>query len=307
MIFAGILVGVAALIVGSQWMAGPKFPRLEAGPWLGSKRTRGGRVNHIDAHGRRFRVTLRRAMQDLYAQVDVPLVTPAEATRAGPVEGLGFKSVELLEDEDEDWWLVYSGSDRWRLLREPMAETNPAMDEGPKLVGDDRRVRVLVDEGHIGLGFGRVDGARLDGILAGMAELADVLESALLHEWTRLHDELGLAVQGTRAAGSTDGFLVNVGPERIIVRLRHPIYIEEVGHAEHIEGEAPDDPVLGMLLRGRGDLSLLTGDVVEPLLAVLHAFPGSRLLDDRIELKLPDSDQLVERVELGLALARALR
>lgn len=297
-------VGVVALVLGTQAMAGSRLPQLTDGRWREEVTRTSGREALVDCHGRTFTVRVRTANQDLHGEVEVALATRIEAVRAGPVEGLGFKDVELVELDA--WWLVYTGADRWRLLRLPFRESNPAMDDGPQRFDDRRRVRAVVDGHTLALGFRQIDGPRLDGILAGMAELADVLERALLAEWHRL-GELGLTVDNASAAGSVDGHLVRAVPGMLTVYLREPLPFDEVGHIDHVEGHAIPDPVLGMLLAGRGALGALASPaLVEPLLAVLHAYPGSRLLSDRVEMVLPDDTQLVERLRLALDLARAL-
>ena len=123
--------------------------------------------------------------------------------------------------------------------------------------------------------------------------------------------------------GWVDG--INVGvviDDDLDTRITAAFHNEELAedllilHQDRLVGDVDlDDPVLSMLVAARCStpdtlraLSRAEG-VSEALLAVVHAYPGSRVVGDRVELVADRvlADQLADDVDSVIALARGLK
>ncbi len=306
-IFVGVVVGALVMLTPTILILTlrPPQPRLDGLTPEGRRifHGRAGRRHRAKAEGRRFRVYTRTAMQDLYACVAVPLAHEPEGTlRLGPVEAFGFTSVTLT-----DGTLTYTGSDRRRLLHDPLNQ-HPALDDGPRPDGDGRRVHHQLADGHLMLGFRQVTDERLPGILRAMAALADTIEAEFQRPWVELCDRYGLSGGRGLVQGRIEGCEVIVEPG--LARLRHGLELPagfSLGHKDRVDGQPLGNAVVDLCLRvvAAGDFRL-DNDQVEPLLEVLHGRPGSMLQEETLSVVVDDED-LAGGVRAALALVSALR
>lgn len=298
---AFILVATVVLITATL---GTPPPRISLATPDGPRFFHGreGRRHAMEWGGRRFRIYTRTAMGDIYACIEVPLREQPERTLVlGAVEEFGFQSVTIT-----DATLSYVGSDRWRLLHDPLGQ-NPALDDGPHPEGDGRRVHIRFRDGHLLLGFRQVDDDRLPGILSAMNALAGAIEDEQLREWRELGEAFDLDFGFGHASGDIEGCAVQV-TDRVLIHhgLELPANFQ-LAHKDHLDGEGLGDPVVDLLLQAvePGDFRV-DHDAVEPLLKALHGHPGS-VLDATTLTLIPGDAGLRDALACGLALVRALR
>ena len=298
--FVVVICAVPALLVGLTRSPGPRLDGLEpAGP--ATFHGREGRRFLTTRGGRELVVYVRSAMSDLYCCVEVPLSPcPTGPVELDAVEAFGFTSARLGEGT-----LAYTGSDRWRMLHDPLHE-HPALDDGPRLEGDGRRVHVRLEDQRLLVGFRQVTDERLPGILDAMCALAEAIEARLRRPWDELAEAHGLVGGYGLLCGEIDGVPVRVEPEQ--VRLGHGLDLPEgivVAHKERLDGEALGDPVLDLCLRTTAPWSV-EPQAAEALLEVLHGRPGSRLTTEELEVRIV-GEELEPALLAGLRLVEALR
>ncbi|HJN73076.1 MAG TPA: hypothetical protein QGF58_03985 [Myxococcota bacterium] len=245
---------------------------------------------------------------------------------AGPALAVwGLTSVQLRLDDGAWGRFICTGDNPRRLLSALLAD--PPAAAVP--TGRERFVVAAhIDEGMLTIGLRGAD---------------ELLVLAWLPEWETLLSELERVVEGPfretaertglrlvlsegpwpQLKGWVDG--INVGvviDDDLDTRITAAFHNEELAedllilHQDRLVGDVDlDDPVLSMLVAARCStpdtlraLSRAEG-VSEALLAVVHAYPGSRVVGDRVELVADRvlADQLADDVDSVIALARGLK
>jgi hypothetical protein len=142
-------------------------------------------------------------------------------------------------------------------------------------------------------------------------ELAESLEGTWLLAWKVAGSARGLRLEGLKLLGEMQGFQVVVDAEEgTLIEARGPLRKLKAVHADIGLPDATKTglPVLDMCL-AVATSEPVEEDLVEKLLPVLHAWPGSRVDHDIVTLSSPTLviDGLGERIDEVVALAVALR
>ncbi len=143
--------------------------------------------------------------------------------------------------------------------------------------------------------------------------LVAVLEEPWLEAWSSAGQARGLSLTADRLSGELDELSVEVFVEDGQTHIRVEGDLRDVT-AAHKDVDIPDaaptgNAVLDMTLRVRQGEGPLEDQVVETMLPVLHAFPGSMLNDGRVLMRIPGTvvEGIGDRIDEALALARAVK
>ncbi len=227
----------------------------------------------------------------------------------------GFRSVVLRPDKGDLWRLAFVGGDRFSLLG-GLNRWDPSRDKGavPKETGNE--VQVRLSPGWLELGYRGVTPDRMERLVAAQAALVDALEAEEDRPWREVVERYGLARTGDELRGEIEGRDIEVSCVRGSAIISVPCDTPLVAaHKDCIDGTRQlANPVLGMLIGVRGppelDIDDLLDDeeVVGHLLAVVHAWPGSRVESGRIRLTAPKRIrlELADCIEHVVSLARML-
>jgi len=276
--------------------------------WLGEVHDR-----HIRAE---FRLDPKRS---IYAKVRV-------ARRKRLTEGLtlhahdypalkqfGFRSLKLEHDKDDLWRLVFVGGDRFALLAD-LNRWDPSRDKGavPKPTGNEVEMRLC--DGWLELGYRGVTTDRMKRIVEAQTALVEALETEEERPWTEAQERWDLNREADRLTGEVDGrpLSIHYGGEGTTIEVPCDTPLT-AAHKDWLEGgRSLANPVLGMLIGVKGpegiDTLLENEELAEHLLAVVHAWPGSRVAPGSVVLRAKTRLrlELAESVEHVLALARML-
>ena len=267
--------------------------------------------------GRKLRVEFRfDPKRRIYAKVQVERRRPLteglslDADQHPVLRQFGFRTLRLEHDQGDLWRLCFVGGDRFSLLAD-LDRWDPSRDKGavPKETGNEVEVRLC--DGWLELGYRGVTTDRMQRILKAQVELVDALEWEEDRPWAELTARHQLERAGDELRGEVDGRALEVSCVAGQTTIRAPCATAlEAAHKDHMPDSRPlANPVLGMLVAAHGppelDLDALLDDedLAESLLAVVHAWPGSRVADGAVTLRAPTRI----RLELDEAVAHVLR
>ena len=253
----------------------------------------------------KLRVELRRDLSDGLA---------LSASVYATLHEFGFRSLKLVEGS-ASWRLVFIGGDRFSLLAD-LNRWDPSRDKGaiPKDTGNEAEARI--GDGWLELGYRGVTEDRMARIVSAQVALVEALEIEEDRHWVELQAAHGLERNGDEMRGVIEGVAVDISCVQGVTRIKTACKTElEAAHKDHLEGSRSlKNPVLGMLVGVRGpadlDIDALLDDeaLVEDLLGVVHAWPGSRVRPGSITLhatvrireKLADAVEHIVRLTKGL-------
>lgn len=263
-----------------------------------------------------------------YVQVATVPALPVPAGFGMSPEGLGTAIVKMAGGQD-----VQIGDsfvdDRARIRGQNEADIQALFEDAllrqacMTLFASSRYNRIA--DGQVVLEKRAWNGDEIYALLSQALDTAVALDQARVRPWQHLatkHDlQLEVGRQNITAAGTVDGFVVEargvLQPGRTVIKVRLPEAVPaglKVVSGDKAGAVALGDPILDGMISASGAppetlRALLRGDALRgELLAVLHAFPSSRVSGGVVEMVLPvgSTMALEERVRDACRLARAL-
>ncbi len=275
--------------------------------------------------GRRVEVRLRMDIKQIvYARIRASCVRPlSDGLRLGAdcaaVHAFGFRELTLdLSGSSER--LRFKGHDRLGLIGD-LTLWALVKDKGPLPSAEGDLAGVVLDPGWVELGFRDVYGGGVEPLLDLVAALVEALEIEEDRPWLELAEELGLEREGEVLSGVVQGRKLRIGFDggetRVTTRWQNQGFPRdlEIGHTEvlPVEGRrSVSNPVLGMLVgvfaSAPVDERLQDEDLAAAILSVVHAFPGSIVRAESVELVAPTRlrERLGEAAHAVLDAARML-